>query len=78
MTDLTSIQASSLATEITLAKNYASNSVNIAAGVKSDVQSLKVENEQLKLNFDKLLNALSSVTVLQDLSLNDLSFGSQF
>lgn len=78
MSNLTSLQASSLATEITLAKNYASNSVNIASSVKSDVQTLKRENELLKLNFDKLLHALSNVELLQDLSLNDLSFGSKF
>lgn len=78
MSDLTSLQASSLATEITLAKNYASNSVNIASGVKSDVQALKRENEMLKLHFDRLLHALNSVDLLKDLSLNDLSFGSQF
>ena len=78
MSDLTSLQASSLATEITLAKNYASNSVNIASGVKADVQALKRENEMLKLHFDRLLHALNGVELLKDLSLNDLSFGSQF
>ena len=78
MSDLTSLQASSLATEITLAKNYASNSVNIASSVKSDVQSLKRENEMLKLHFDRLLHALNGIELLKDLSLNDLSFGSQF
>lgn len=78
MTDLTSLQASNLATEISLAKNYATNSINIVSGVKTEVQQLKTENAQLKLHFDKLLNALNGVTLLQDLSLNDLSFGSQF
>lgn len=78
MSNLSSIQASSLATEITLAKNYATNSINIASSVKSDVQSLKIENELLKSNFDKLLHALNGVDLLKDLSLNDLSFGSQF
>lgn len=78
MSDLTSLQASSLATEITLAKNYASNSVNIASSVKSDVQTLKRENEMLKLHFDRLLHALNGIELLKDLSLNDLSFGSQF
>ena len=47
MSDLTSLQVSSLATEITLAKNYASNSVNIASNVKSDVQNLKRQMEKL-------------------------------
>jgi branched-chain amino acid transport system substrate-binding protein len=47
MSDLTSLQVSSLATEITLAKNYASNSVNIASNVKSDVQNLKRQMESL-------------------------------
>tara|TARA_R110002072_G_scaffold256534_3_gene415392 strand:+ start:131 stop:367 length:237 start_codon:yes stop_codon:yes gene_type:complete len=78
MSNLTSLQASSLATEITLAKNYASNSVNIASGVKVDVQALKTENQMLKLHFDRLLDALNGVELLKDLSLNDLSFGSQF
>ena len=78
MSNLSSLQVSSLATEITLAKNYASNSVNIASSVKSDVQTLKRENELLKLNFDKLLHALNSIELLKDLSLNDLSFGSNF
>jgi hypothetical protein len=78
MSNLTSLQASSLATEITLAKNYASNSVNIASGVKVDVQALKTENQMLKLHFDRLLHALNGVELLKDLSLNDLSFGSQF
>jgi len=78
MTDLTSLQASNLATEITLAKSYATNSINIASSIKTDVQQLKTENAQLKLHFDRLLSALNGVTLLQDLSLNDLSFSSQF
>lgn len=78
MTDLTSLQASNLATEISLAKNYATNSINIASSVKTDVQQLKTENAQLKLHFDRLLSALNGVTLLQELSLNDLSFSSQF
>lgn len=78
MSNLSSLQVSSLASEITLAKNYASNSVNIASSVKSDVQTLKRENELLKLNFDKLLHALNGIELLKDLSLNDLSFGSNF
>ena len=78
MSDLTSIQASSLATEVSLAKNYASNAVNISSSLKTDIQNLKRDNELLKLNFDKLLDKLNNVSVLQDLSLNDLSFSSVF
>ena len=78
MSDLTSVQASSLATEVTLAKNFASNAVNISSSLKIDIQNLKRDNELLKLNFDKLLDKLNNVSLLQDLSLNDLSFSSSF
>ena len=78
MTDLTSLQASNLATEITLAKSYATNSIDIASGLKTEVQQLKTQNALLKLHFDRLLTALNSVTLLENLSLNDLSFNSQF
>ena len=43
-----------------------------------DIQNLKRDNELLKLNFDKLLDKLNNVSLLQDLSLNDLSFSSSF
>ena len=78
MSDLTSVQASSLATEVTLAKNFASNAVNISSSLKIEIQNLKRDNELLKLNFDKLLDKLNNVSLLQDLSLNDLSFSSSF
>ena len=45
MSDLNSIQAASLASELTLAKNNSTRSINIATSVKSDVQQLKRENQ---------------------------------
>ena len=71
MSDLTSIQASSLATEITLAKNYATNSVNMVVNLKSEVQSLKSDYEILTNRFNKLLDLLKNLGI-QDSTLNEL------
>lgn len=71
MSDLTSIQASSLATEITLAKNYATNSVNMVVSLKSEVQTLKSDYEILKNRFNQLLDLLKNVDI-NDSTLNEL------
>jgi hypothetical protein len=71
MSDLTSIQASSLATEITLAKNYATNSVTMVVSLKSEVQTLKSDYEILKNRFNQLLDLLKNVDI-SDSSLNEL------
>ena len=71
MSDLTSIQGSSLATEITLAKNYATNSVNMVVSLKSEVQTLKTDYEILKNRFNQLLDLLKNVDI-SDSSLNEL------
>lgn len=76
MTDVTLVQASNLATEITLSKNYATTAVNIASNTTSDIQAVKITQIQLKNKFDLLLNLLQTANIsgLTDASLNDLSF----
>ena len=78
MSDLTSIQAAALATEITLAKNYAITSLNTATTVRTDTQTLETQVELIKTNFNKLLDALIGLSILSDISstLKDISFGS--
>ena len=74
--DLTLAQASSLATEITLAKNYATTAINISTGNTTDIQEIKITQNTLKNKFDLLLDLLktANITGLSDTSLNDLSF----
>ena len=76
MTDLTLAQASSLATEITLAKNYATTAINITSSNTTDIQEMKITQNTLKNKFDLLLDLLktANITGLFDTSLNDLSF----
>ena len=76
MTDLTLVQASNLATEITLAKNYATTAVNISTNNTTDIQEMKIVQNQIKNKFDLLLDLLKTANIsgLTDASLNDLSF----
>tara|TARA_A100001015_G_C15010770_1_gene722989 strand:+ start:674 stop:937 length:264 start_codon:yes stop_codon:yes gene_type:complete len=72
MSDLNSIQAASLASELTLAKNNSTRSINIATSVKSDVQQLKRENQILRRNINNLIVKLATVESLRGLNLEDL------
>ena len=74
--DLTLAQASSLATEITLAKNYATTAINISTSNTTDIQDIKITQNTLKNKFDLLLDLLKTANIsgLSDTSLNDLSF----
>jgi len=76
MTDLNLVQATNLATEITLSKNYATTAINIASSTIADIQSVKITQNQIKNRFDQLLDLLKSanITGLIDASLNDISF----
>ena len=76
MSDLTLAQASSLATEITLAKNYATTAINISTTHTTDIQEMKITENKLKNKLDLLLDLLktANITGLSDTSLNDLSF----
>lgn len=76
MPDLTLAQASSLATEITLAKNYASTAINISTNNTTDIQEIKITQNAIKNKFDLLLDLLktANITGLSDTPLNDLSF----
>ena len=71
MTDLTVIQATVLANEVSLAKNYAIKSNNIASEVKSDLNLLKqevyVNDSSLNLVISKLQN-LCDLLVIADIS----------
>jgi len=71
MSDLTLIQSSVLATEVSLAKNYAIKSNNLVNDLVSEVNTLKnelyVSNNNLNIVISKLEN-LSSLLSQSDIS----------
>lgn len=75
MTDLTLAQASSLATEVSLSKNYATTAINISTNNSTDVQDIKITQNEIKKNFDLLLDLLKTANIsgISDSSLNDLT-----
>jgi hypothetical protein len=76
--DLSTIQATALASEVSLAKNYASKSIALVTSLTTEVQSLKTEvninDASLNVIFKKVQSLCALLSIADISGVNNASF----